>query len=56
MECLAARISYLNKKIETLEKENDTLSNKINVIRNNSDLQNFLTRVENTLVGKDLWI
>ena len=51
MECLAARISYLNKKIEI---ENDTLSNKINVIRNNSDLQNFLTRVENTLVGKDL--
>ena len=27
MECLAARISYLNKKIDI---ENDTLSNKIN--------------------------
>lgn len=56
MECLSARISYLNKKIESLEKENDTLSNKINVIRNNCDLQNFLTRVENALGGKDLWI
>ena len=56
MECLTARISYLNKKIKTLEEENDTLSNKIHVIRNNCDLQNFLTRIENTLVGKDLWI
>lgn len=56
MECISARITYLQTKVDFLTKEANDLMTRINEIKEVCNMQNFLENYLDGTHGIDLWV